>query len=68
MEPYQWWHRVGGRTLLKIAKLILPLTCSISSCERNWSMYTFVHNKSFNHLRADKAEALVYNYTNSKLL
>jgi hypothetical protein len=68
MEPHQWWHRVGGNALPKIAKCILSLTCSASSCERNWSMYSFVHNKSRNCLGVDKAEALVYIYTNSKLL
>jgi hypothetical protein len=68
MEPHQWWHRVGGNALSKIAKRILSLTCSASSCERNWSMYSFVHSKSRNRLRVDKAEALVYIYTNSKLL
>jgi hypothetical protein len=31
-------------------------------------MYSFVHSKSRNCLRVDKAEALVYIYTNSKLL
>jgi hypothetical protein len=68
MEPHQWWHRVGGNALPKIANRILSLTCSTSSCERNWSMYLFVHNKSHNRLEVDKAEALVYIYTNSKLL
>jgi hypothetical protein len=68
MEPHQWWHRVGGNALPKIAKRILSLTYSTSSCERNWSMYSFVHNKSRNRLGVDKAEALVYIYTNSKLL
>jgi hypothetical protein len=23
IEPHQWWHRIGGRTLPKIAKRIL---------------------------------------------
>jgi hypothetical protein len=68
MEPHQWWHRVGGNALPKIAKRILSLTCSVSSCERNWSIYSFVHSKSHNRLGVDKAEALVYIYTNSKLL
>jgi hypothetical protein len=45
MEPHQWWHRVGGNALPKIAKRILLLTCSASSCERIWSMYSFVHSK-----------------------
>ena len=39
MERHQWWHRVGGRALPKIAKCILLLTCSASSYEQNWSMY-----------------------------
>jgi hypothetical protein len=68
IEPHQWWHKVGGNALLKIAKRILSLTCSASSCERNWSMYSFFHSKSRNRLGVDKAEALVYIYTNSKLL
>jgi hypothetical protein len=68
LELFQWWHRVGGKILPKIAKRILSLTCSASSCERNWSMYAFVHSKSRNRLRVDKAEALVCIYTNLKLL
>jgi hypothetical protein len=68
MEPHQWWHRVGGNALPKIAKRILSFTCSTSSCERNWSMYSFVYSKSRNCLEVDKAEALLYIYTNSKLL
>jgi hypothetical protein len=38
LEPHQWWHRIGGRALIKITKYILSLTCSASSCERSWSM------------------------------
>ena len=43
--PYQWWRRVCGNSLPIITKWILLLTCSASLCERNWSMYSFVHNK-----------------------
>ena len=68
MEPHQWWHRVGGNALSKIAKCILSLICSVLSCERNWSMYSFFHSKGYNRLGVDKIEALVYIYTNSKLL
>jgi hypothetical protein len=66
--PHQWWHRVSGNALPIIAKRILSLTCSASSCERNWSMYSFVHSKTRNRLGVDKAEALVNIYTNSLLL
>lgn len=66
--PHQWWNRVGGDSLPQIAKRILAQTCSASSCERNWSMYSFVHSKSRNRLGVKKAEDLVYIYTNSRLL
>jgi hypothetical protein len=66
--PHQWWHRVGGNALPIIAKRILLLTCSASSCEWNWSMYSFVHSNMRNRLGVDKVEALVYIYMNSRLL
>ena len=68
LQPHQWWSRVGGEALSKIAKRILALMCSASLCERNWSMYSFVHNKSRNCLGTKKAEDLVYIYTNTRLL
>jgi hypothetical protein len=68
MEPHQWWHRMNGKALPKITKRIMLLTYFAPSCERNWSMYSFVHSKSHNRLEIDNVEALVYIYTNSKLL
>lgn len=68
MLPHQWWNRVGDRALSKVAMRILSLTCSASSCERNWSAYSFVHNKSRNRLAPAKAETLVYIYSNSRVL
>ena len=68
LQPHQWWSRIGRKALPKIAKRVLALTCSTSSCERNWSMYSFVHNKSQNCLGTKKVEDLVYIYTNTRLL
>ena len=68
LEPHQWWSKVGGEALPKIAKRVPALTCSASSCERSWTMYSFVHNKSRNRLGTKKAEDLVYIYTNTRLL
>ena len=68
LQPHKWWSRVGGEALPKIAKRVLALTCSASSCERNWSMYSFLHNKSRNCLGTKKVEDLVYIYTNTRLL
>ena len=67
-QPHQWWSRVGGEALPMIAKQVLALTCSASSCERNCSIYSFVHNKSRNRLGTKKAKVLVYIYTNTRLL
>ena len=68
LQPHQWWPRVGGEALPKIAKWVLALTCSASLCKRNWSMYSFMHNKSRNRLGTKKVEDLVYIYTNTRLL
>ena len=68
LQPHQWWSRIGREALPKIAKQVLALTCSASSCECNWSMYSFVHNKSRNCLGTKKAEDLVYIYMNTRLL
>ena len=35
LQPHQWWSRVGRQVLPKIAKRVLALTCSASSCKRN---------------------------------
>jgi len=64
---HQWWSRVDGNVLPKIGKRVLGLTCSSSSCERNWTLYSFVHNKVRNRLATSKAATLVYIYANSKL-
>jgi hypothetical protein len=70
LEPHEWWDLLGAgaHTLAPIAKRILAQVCSASSCERNWSMYSFVHNKVRNRLTSERAEELVYIYTNARTL
>ena len=43
VEPLEWWGLFGNKTteLKKVARRIVGLCCSASSCERNWS--TFAH-------------------------
>ena len=67
---HKWWDAMGGgaKALQTIARCILAQVCSTSACERNWSMYSFVHNKVRNCLNHSRAEDLVYIYTNSRLL
>ena len=64
----EWCQRTRGEGLEIIARRILSLISSASYCERNWSMYSFVHNKVRNRFGVEKLEYLVYIYTNIRLL
>ena len=44
------------------------LVSSAGACERNWSTYDFIHNKKRNRLHPDRANDLVYVFTNSRLI
>ena len=68
--PHEWWDAMDSeaKALQTIARRILAQVCSISSCERNWCTYSFVHNKVRNRLQPSRAEDLVYIYTNNRLL
>ena len=50
IPPHEWWDLVGegGIHLAPLAKSILAHVYSSSSCKKNWSSYTFVHNKTTN--------------------
>jgi hypothetical protein len=65
-----WWFISGsvGKLLPHIARRILVQVVSLSSCERNWSSYSFVQSKARNRLLSSRAEDLVYVYTNSRVL
>jgi hypothetical protein len=54
--------------LPRIARKILAQVVSSSSCEWNWTSYSFVHSKARNRLLPSRAEDLVYVYTNSRVL
>jgi hypothetical protein len=68
--PHLWWFTSGsvGKLLPHIARRILAQVVFFSSCERNWSSYSFVHSKARNRLLPSRAEDLVYVYTNSRVL
>ena len=57
-----------AKALQTIARRIFAQVCSISSYERNWSTYSFVHSKVRGRLQPSRAKDLVYIYTNSRLL
>jgi len=68
--PHEWWDliRASGCTFTPITCHILAQVCSTSPCERNWSSYSFIHNKVPNRLTLNRMEDLVYIYINNKLL
>jgi hypothetical protein len=68
--PHLWWFISGsvGKLLPRIAQRILVQVVSSSSCKRNWSSYSFMHNKARNRLLSSLVEDLVYVYTNSRVL
>jgi hypothetical protein len=68
--PHLWWFTSGsvGKFLPRIARRILAQVVSSSSCERNWSSYSFVHSKARNRLLPSCAEDLVYVHTNLRVL
>jgi hypothetical protein len=71
MSPYYGehvWSSSVGKLLPRIAWRILAQVISSSSCERNWSSYSFVHSKAWNRLLSSRVEDLVYVYTNSRVL
>ena len=67
---HRWWdfEEACGKLIVRIARRILAQTVSSSSCEPNWSSYSFVHKKSRNRLQRKRPEDLVYVYTNSRLM
>ena len=67
---HEWWDAMGGgaKTLQIIARLIFAQVYSALACERNWSMYSFVHNNVHNRLKYSCTEDLVYIYINCRLL
>ena len=69
MPSYQWWVMHGGdfQELQKVAVRVLAMVSGAGTCERNWSAYDFVHSKKRNRLDPDRAEDLVYVFTNMRL-
>ncbi|KAH7561181.1 hypothetical protein JRO89_XS10G0186000 [Xanthoceras sorbifolium] len=70
MAPMKWWLFHGASTpiLQSIAFKLLGQPCSFSCCERNWSTYNFIHSMRRNNMTPQRAEDLVYVYTNLCLL
>ena len=51
-----------------VAQRITAMVSSAGACERNWSSYDFIHSKKRNRLHADRANDLVYVFSNVRLI
>ncbi|CAN6445218.1 unnamed protein product [Victoria cruziana] len=62
LMPIDWWtsYGIGCPDLQKFFIRVLGLTCSASSCERNWSTFERLHTKKRNRLQHKKLNDLVY--------
>lgn len=69
MPAWQWWESWGGEypELQYVAMRVTACVSSAGACERIWSAYDFVHSKKRNRLDPDRAQDLVYVFTNKRL-
>ncbi|CAL8465875.1 g5411 [Coccomyxa elongata] len=65
IPTYQFWNQ---EVLARIAQRVTALVSSAGACERNWSTYDFIHSKKRNRLHPDRANDLVFVFTNSRLI
>lgn len=54
--------------LSKVAQKVTALSSSAGACERNWSAYDFIHCKKRNKLTPERANDLVYVFSNLRLV
>ncbi|XP_058009561.1 uncharacterized protein LOC110640551 [Hevea brasiliensis] len=69
-DPRKWWAYFGSNAplLQRLAFKVLGQPTFSSCCERNWSIYSFIHSCRRNKLTPKRAEDLVFIHNNLRLL
>ncbi|KAG5233223.1 DNA binding protein [Salix suchowensis] len=69
LNPLSWWEQFGIDTpeLQKFAIRVLSQCCSATGCERNWSVFEFIHSKNRNRLEHKRLNDLVFVRYNLKI-
>ncbi|XP_042454226.1 uncharacterized protein LOC122038507 [Zingiber officinale] len=69
LNPVAWWAQFGNDAseLQKFAIRVLSQCCSATGCERNWSVFEFIHSKKRNRLEHKRLNDLVFVRYNLKL-
>uniref|UniRef100_A0A6N2LXX5 BED-type domain-containing protein n=1 Tax=Salix viminalis TaxID=40686 RepID=A0A6N2LXX5_SALVM len=64
-----WWEQFGNDTeeLQKFAIRVLSQCCSATGCERNWSVFEYIHSKKRNRLEHKRLNDLVFVRYNLKI-
>jgi hypothetical protein len=63
VDPITWWRGNFGSSsseLCKMACRILTIPTSSAASERNWSAFSYIHDKKRNRLTSEKVFKLVY--------
>jgi hypothetical protein len=70
MPGYTWWENFGAGCpeLQNVALKVLSQCSAASACERSWSHFDFIHNKRRNRLTPERANDLVFVFSNLRLL
>ncbi|XP_040991643.1 uncharacterized protein LOC121238717 isoform X2 [Juglans microcarpa x Juglans regia] len=69
LSPATWWslYAADYPDLQRLAVRILSQTCSISRCERSWSMFERIHLKKRNRLEHQRLNDLIFVHYNLRL-
>ena len=64
-----WWEQFGNDTaeLQKFAIRVLSQCYSATGCERNWSVFEFIHSKRRNRLEHKRLNDLVFVCYNTRI-
>ena len=64
-----WWslYAADYPDLQRLAVRILSQTCSITQCDRNWSMFERIHLKKRNRLEHQRLNDLIFVHYNLRL-
>jgi hypothetical protein len=69
MPAHKWWERYGYfcPELQYVARRVLAQVVSATACERNWSVFGYLHTAVRNKLSAEKSADLTYCYSSLRL-
>ncbi|CAG8854970.1 22996_t:CDS:1, partial [Gigaspora margarita] len=70
VDPVAWWEgnfKESLPELCKIASRILTIPSSLAAAKRNWSNFSYIHDKKRSRLTPLRVLKLVYIYSNYKL-